>query len=336
MTKIYYIVIVLILFIVTINANDKQTSRQYINSENIKYDEWKKLLQDMEKMKSLTAKDFLRYMNLKGLNPDDKEVIQKIKSLKIKLFNEFTKERIPENILEKIEDERAEKEQKYNFVEIEECTIPISKKYIEEQKGNTERYKYKYIYPKKLDFGKISVEKRFHDDYNVIMQAVKKNPSLEIKKKKRKNYFDITEIKSYNHNSKIYMLFGKKSIITFINRNTNELDYLLDYCQRTWKQNIYTVHSKSTSIPPAILYLAVEEKYVETALKISVFAPEGNFLQLSKSTSEALALESDKENLHLLKIDSAKMHQDGVIFKRDVEGEWFAYKIDAQYMTLII
>jgi len=91
------------------------------------------------------------------------------------------------------------------------------------------------------------------------------------------------------------------------------------------------------SLPPEVLYVAVEEKYLESVMQRKMLASDGKMLQLHKTMTDTLASwEADKEHLHVIKVDALGMYNNGIDFGKDKAGEWFTKVIERQYMTLIV
>jgi len=97
------------------------------------------------------------------------------------------------------------------------------------------------------------------------------------------------------------------------------------------------VNKPKKSLPPEVLYLAVEERYVKSILKMGLIAKENKAIQLSIDTSKAQKLkENTKGKLHILKIEALDMYNDGSNFievRRDI---WTTKTIASQYITKII
>jgi hypothetical protein len=127
----------------------------------------------------------------------------------------------------------------YNYVEIEECTIPIPKKYEMTNYGNKEPYSHNYLYEEKRDkLNKqyiIMTTKRFEDDYISMKEFIAQGRNRVVVLETTRNNFKILESKIYDDT--IYNLYGKKSVIGLMPSNETELNYLLNYCEKTWKLN---------------------------------------------------------------------------------------------------
>jgi len=150
MKKTYAILAVFLVLINTSYAEGvNKSSKNYVKVENITFNEWKNLLKDMEDMMELSPKGFLKKVKLENLNPNDEKVVKDIKKMKLQLYNEFTTEYIPEDILKKIYDDRAKTnllqppnilylavEEKYLVVALK-VGITVSKKFMIQLSKNT-------------------------------------------------------------------------------------------------------------------------------------------------------------------------------------------------------
>jgi len=133
---------------------------------------------------------------------------------------------------------KLEQKENYRYVEIEECNIPIPKKF--EELKSSDMYLYRFWYgPNIQSFMKINISKNKEDDYidskNVIIQYKKTQLEADFVR----NHFKILKWKMPDNvlDEVHYNLFGLKTKIILINSNKAELNYLLDYCKKTWKLN---------------------------------------------------------------------------------------------------
>jgi len=131
----------------------------------------------------------------------------------------------------------VQQKDEYRYVEIEECTIPIAKKFKITNYGNKGLYLHNYVFEEKKDiFNKqylISVNKRHEDDYIHMIESIDKMKNMTIVSETKKNHFKIIE--STMDGDTMFHLYGVKSRIDLLVSNKKELNYLLDYCQKTWK-----------------------------------------------------------------------------------------------------
>jgi len=135
------------------------------------------------------------------------------------------------------ETEEVKKDPNYNYVEIEECTIPISNRYKKAKDGNDELYSHKYYDSNNSlgKFGKIVTQKRFQDDYIHSIEKMKKMKNVSLKNKRSREDFRILEFGFVQDTSSSYYLFGKKTLITLFDSDDFEVEYLINYCKKTWK-----------------------------------------------------------------------------------------------------
>ena len=76
------------------------------------------------------------------------------------------------------------------------------------------------------------------------------------------------------------------------------------------------------------------EVCTKRVLETSISAPKGKEIILSKTIEEAVTLERNKSNIHLLIIDARKMYMDGHTFILDKHHkEWSVQTIQSKYMT---
>jgi len=124
----------------------------------------------------------------------------------------------------------------YRYVEIEECTIPIPKKFEELKVGDVYIYRFSY-HPNIQNFMKINISKNRVDDYIDNKNTIMQNKGTKLISDFKRNHFKIIKWNIVNpiHDEDNYVLFGLKTNINLINRSEKELNYLLDYCKKTWK-----------------------------------------------------------------------------------------------------
>ena len=125
----------------------------------------------------------------------------------------------------------------YRYVEIEECTIPIAKRF--EKLKEAEGYLYRFYYSSNLNMQSINIRKNEKDAYIIIKTLIEQDKNTILKAEYTKNHFKILEwslVDSVLHETH-YALFGSKTKISLENSNQSKLKYLLDYCQKTWKLN---------------------------------------------------------------------------------------------------
>jgi hypothetical protein len=134
---------------------------------------------------------------------------------------------------------KLEQKEDYRYVEIEECTIPIPKKYDMTNHGNEEPYLHNYVYEEKRHILNkqylITVKKRYEDDYINMKEFIAQGRNRTIVSETTRDNFQILESTIYDDT--MYYMYGKKSVIGLMPSNKAELNYLLDYCKKTWKLN---------------------------------------------------------------------------------------------------
>jgi len=143
---------------------------------------------------------------------------------------------------------KIKKDPKYIYVEIEECTIPIPESYDIATDGNNEPYQHKYIGDKNIEnYRAIATASRQENDVERAKKITEKTLSTLSNKSLKESIFNRDNFKIYEVTllSKIasktkttnYHLFGKNTQVILINSNEIELNYLLNYCKKTWKLN---------------------------------------------------------------------------------------------------
>ena len=124
----------------------------------------------------------------------------------------------------------------YRYVEIEECMIPIPKRF--EKLKQAEGYLYRFSYYTNLtDMQSINIRKSEKDAYLNAKTHFKQDKNTILKADYTKNNFKILVWSLINPvlEERHYVLFGPKTKINLANSNKTEINYLLDYCQKTWK-----------------------------------------------------------------------------------------------------
>lgn len=133
---------------------------------------------------------------------------------------------------------QPEQKEDYRYVEIEECSIPIPKKFKELEAGSAHIHRFFYRANIK-NFMKINISKNRQDDYIDSKNTIMQNKSTLLKSDFYSNHFKIIkwDVLDSIHDESNYRLFGFKTNIYLINSNEKELNYLLAYCTKTWKLN---------------------------------------------------------------------------------------------------
>ena len=134
---------------------------------------------------------------------------------------------------------QPEQKEDYRYVEIEECNIPIPKKFKITNHGNEEHYLHNYVYKEKRHILNklyvITVNKKYEDAYINMKEFIAQGRYTTIVSETERDNFKILE--STIHDDTMFTLYGKKSVISLMPSNKKELNYLLDYCKKTWKLN---------------------------------------------------------------------------------------------------
>lgn len=327
------LIMFLVLFNISYSEGVTNASKNYVKVKEITFNEWENLLKNMENMMELSPKDFLKKVNLQNLNPNDEKVLRDIKQIKLKLYKEFITDYIPKDILQKIKANRILKKEAYRYIEIDECTIPILKKYKTAKAAITYRYEFEnttYTESKdQINFFSTAERKKNLEEFKTLINSITKY-RIDTRKKEKKQWKNFKVFKNKIENGYMIDLFGEKTILSFVNISKTELNYLMDYCKKTRKKR--EIHP----IAPEILYLAVEAKYLETALDKGLVAPKGQAIPLSIDMTTALSLNKNHTTLHFLKIESAQMQKDGIILHQKSNDVWYTPVIESRYITLIL
>jgi len=132
--------------------------------------------------------------------------------------------------------------QNYNYVEIEECTIPIAKKYEKLDPGTGYLYRFSYHSTSVKDFinsGLIHVRHIKEGNHYIDRREwMAQQNTIHINSETKRKHFKIIEYKIVDGVLKpSYSLYGKKTNIDISNAKKEDVNYLLNYCEKTWKLN---------------------------------------------------------------------------------------------------
>ena len=131
---------------------------------------------------------------------------------------------------------KPEQKEDYRYVEIEECTIPIPKKFKMTNYGNKKPYLHNYAYEEILSkYSIVQTTLRNEDDYITMKEFIAQGRNKAIVSETKRDNFQILESTIYDDT--MYHIYGEKSVISLLSSNKTELNYLLDYCKKTWKLN---------------------------------------------------------------------------------------------------
>lgn len=126
-----------------------------------------------------------------------------------------------------------------------------------------------------------------------------------------------------------------KTIVTKENPTAKKSVFLEDNFMQIKRQ--ISKQQGDKSLPPEILYMAIEPKLAKVIIERGVVAPKDKLLLLCETMTQALMLHKNKEQCHVLKIDSAKMYKHGIEFSyRQRRDMWCTKSIDSRYITLVI
>jgi len=145
-----------------------------------------------------------------------------------------------------------ELDSKYDYIEIEECTIPVLKEFkIKTIKNNGASGEFKYTrnisfngkIAKDEIYSAISIHKHSVDSYDKYLEKVElllEHKAMEIRSKLEINNFKGIRfgVKNPIGKDNSYYLFGPITEIDIWNLEENKdnyITYLLNYCQKTWK-----------------------------------------------------------------------------------------------------
>lgn len=125
---------------------------------------------------------------------------------------------------------------KYIYVETKQCFIPILK-YLE--KGNVDKqfeYNYNYTNPKNMLMNSVKVFYNNKENYNKFIEKwLKYVPNQQLVKKEVISNFIVTYIKDIEYYGIYYILYYENMIVIMNNMDEFNLNYLIDYCNKTKK-----------------------------------------------------------------------------------------------------
>ncbi len=130
----------------------------------------------------------------------------------------------------------SEDDNKYIYVETKQCFIPIPKFLEKGNVGKPFEYNYNYTNPKNMAMNSLRVFYDNEENYNSYIEKwLKYIPKQKLEKKQSLNGFTIAHIKDIEYSDINHILYYNDMIITMINFNENELNHLIDYCNKTKK-----------------------------------------------------------------------------------------------------
>ena len=99
-------------------------------------------------------------------------------------------------------------------------------------------------------------------------------------------------------------------------------------------KNITTLKQQDGKIvPPEVLYLAVEEKYVQMILSEGLNTLDNERIILYKNKDTAFAARKSQKTLKYLEINAQEMAEDGYAFIEDKEGLWYVKELPKKYLS---
>jgi len=126
----------------------------------------------------------------------------------------------------------------YNYVEIEECTIPVSKKMIHLKDSIGMLYRFAYDSNNGIDDYLMNFSKVTDDRYVNLKENIVQNKDIQIISESEQNHFKILQFNVIDPlMNNAYYLVGPKTEIYISHSNDTKVNYLLNYCQKTWKLN---------------------------------------------------------------------------------------------------
>ena len=126
----------------------------------------------------------------------------------------------------------SSKQNNYKFIEIKECNIPIPQIFKLIEKEN--QYEYAYFHSRPLSSSSfISIHKKKKDEYNRTLSDINEFDDMKLVSETRKGDFIIIQFSLAYDNDIHYRLIGKESMIQLLHTSKKEVDYLIDYCEKT-------------------------------------------------------------------------------------------------------
>ena len=148
------------------------------------------------------------------------------------------------------EEKKLERNPNYDYVEIEECTIPVLKEFklkytkVDGGKGTFDFIEKNH---KKIRTYHIGISKSYiniDNKYSTRKEEIEQRKDTRIFFEKITNKFQVIGWESVNTSIRFvnYEFFGVNTMIVLNEygkeiKQKKDLDYLLDYCQKTWKLN---------------------------------------------------------------------------------------------------
>ena len=130
----------------------------------------------------------------------------------------------------------VKKKAEYIYVEIEECSIPVPRKYNKIEDKDMGKYEYRYTYSGgKDDYKNISILHQKKNSYKRVKKLINSVNTMHINREFKRDEFRIIEVNATYRKRYTYHILGIKTYIVLDGSNEEELNYTLEYCKKTWK-----------------------------------------------------------------------------------------------------
>lgn len=86
-------------------------------------------------------------------------------------------------------------------------------------------------------------------------------------------------------------------------------------------------------VPPEYLYHGTGEKYVESINREGLIPKSRLYVHLSADVETALRVGARHGTLYIYKVASGKMHRNGFLFYKSVNGVWLTESVPAEYLS---
>lgn len=87
--------------------------------------------------------------------------------------------------------------------------------------------------------------------------------------------------------------------------------------------------------PPDFLYHGTGEKYINSILKQGLLHKGRQYVHLSADYDMAVKVGSRHGKVRVLKLDTKRMYEDGIVFYRSENGVWLTEYVDPKYFRII-
>lgn len=121
--------------------------------------------------------------------------------------------------------------EKYNFIKIQECFIPVPKKYELIDKNSLYEYSYNFCIPNTINCFMLGVNNQNKDSFHKYVYKMKKYiKNIDVSKNYKFKNYSVYKIENKSFNEISYVINRNETTITLWNSSQEELDYLIDYC----------------------------------------------------------------------------------------------------------